>query len=188
MKTWKRGRKKATPEQLQAAKERQKIRVKISNLVARDDTIDKKCVICDKSNSFILHNKEKPYYITFICKECRKNKDNVLIAEKYRFNLKEYRKQQIKSRNTNRYLNTRKFPKEEVKEIIEGYTTTATMITLGDYVSLKNISRYQFIQLKKRYLEYFPNSKYIIDLIRNKPNLLLKIVATTNNRDSQIKN
>lgn len=174
MKTWKRGRKKATPEQQQIAKEWQKERVRITNLVTRDDTIDRKCCICGKEDSAILHNKENPYLITFLCRECRKNKENIQKAEKYRFNLKEYRDNQLRERDTKYYIDTKKFTPEEVKEIVEGYDKHSNLLTFGEYAEQNGLSRHQFNQLQERYVEYFPNKAYVITAIHNRSKAIQK--------------
>lgn len=168
IKVWNKGRKPATPELKQAAKERQKIRVKITNAVSRDNTIERKCCICGKENSPILHNKENPYLITFICKDCRKDKNNVKKANKLRFNLEEHRKKLIEERTDNYYLDTRKFTKEEVKEIIEDYIVDKNILNYGEYCKKNNISRYQFASLLDRYIEYFPEMSFMVKKVKNK--------------------
>lgn len=174
MKTWNRGRKKATPEQKQRAKEWQRERVRITNLVARDKTISKKCCICGKDNSAILHNKENPYLITFLCKECRKDKDNIAKAEQYRFDLKEYRDNQLREREDKYYIDTKKFSEEEVKEIVEGYDKHSNLLTFGEYAEQNGLSRHQFNQLQERYLEFFPDKEYVIIAIHNRSKAIQK--------------
>ena len=159
MKTWKRGRKKATPEQQQIAKEWQKERVRITNLVTRDDTIDRKCCICGKEDSAILHNKENPYLITFLCRECRKNKENIQKAEKYRFDIRE--------RLDKSKLSTSNFTKQEVANIVKGYTNTQSL-TIGEYCEKLNITRHQFNKLLELYAKYFPEDKTTLSAIVQK--------------------
>ena len=65
MKNWKRGRKPLSPDKKQESLNWQKERVKIANLVARKPEIEKVCCICGKPGN-ILHNRQDPYYITFI--------------------------------------------------------------------------------------------------------------------------
>ena len=72
-----RGRKPLTKKQKQESAEWQKIRVKVANMVARKSEINKKCCICGKEGK-ILHNKQDPYYIAFICDECKKDANNLL--------------------------------------------------------------------------------------------------------------
>lgn len=174
MKTWNRGRKKATPEQKQRAREWQRERVRITNLVARDETISKKCCICGKDNSTILHNKENPYLITFLCKECRKDKDNIVKAEQYRFDLQEYRDNQLREREDKYYIDTKKFSEEEVKEIVEGYDKHSNLLTFGEYAEQNGLSRHQFNQLQERYLEFFPDKEYVITAIHNRSKAIQK--------------
>ena len=157
MKTWNRGRKPATPEQKVKAKEWQKSRVKITNMVARDDTIEKKCCICGKEDAQILHNKINPYNIAFICSECRKNNENKKKAENYRIDLEKYKENKLENRKGNRYLDTRKFTKKEVKEIVDGYIKEDNKLTIGKYVEEHKLSRYQFKKLIILYSKYFNN-------------------------------
>lgn len=184
MKTWRRGRKPATPEQIKEAKEWQKIRVKITNIVARDETIEKKCCICGKEDAQILHNKKDPYNIAFICSECRKDKKNLEEAEKHRFSLEEYKQEQLDNRDDNRYLDTRKFSQEEVKEIIDGYIAPSNTLTMGEYAEEHNISRYQFNQLVDLYSEYF-HKRSIGKVVTNRSKTIqkLKLSAAANDRN-----
>ena len=190
MKTWKRGRKPATAEQLKEAREWQRIRVKITNIVSRDETIERKCCICGKEDASILHNKENPYYIAFLCSECRKNRDNVEKAEQYRFNLEEYKQEQLENREDNRYLDTRKFTEEEVKELIDGYIAPSNTLTMGEYAEQNNISRYQFNELVKLYGKYF-NRKGIKKVVTNRSKTIQKIklsdAANERNMSKEIK-
>jgi paraquat-inducible protein B len=190
MKTWARGRKKATPEQKQRAKEWQRIRVKITNAVSRDKELNRKCCICGKEDSPILHNRENPTYITFLCTECRKDKEKVKQAEQYRFDLKEHKEQQVENRDTNRYLDTRKFSKEEVKSIVEGYTASANIQTYGEYCEKNNLSRHQFNALLERYKEYFPRNKGMIDKVHNRSKAIQrnKLSGAANDRNLQLQN
>ena len=185
MKTWRRGRKPATPEQLQEAKERQRQRVKITNIVSRDETIQRKCCICGKDNAEILHNTENPYFITFLCSECRKNKDNIEKAELHRFDLEEYKQEQLENREDNKYLNTRKLSKEEVKQIITGYIAPSNTLTIGEYAEGLGLSRYQFNSVIERYKEYFPEDKNIEDVIINRSKAIQRnrLSMATNDRN-----
>lgn len=188
-KTWNRGRKKATPEQKELAQKWQRDRTKITNMVARDNTLDKKCCICGKENSSILHNKENPYYIAFLCKECRKNKENIEKAEQYKFDLQEHKAKQIADRTDNHYLDTRKFTPEEVKEIIEGYDRHGNILTFGEYAEKHGLSRHQFNQLQERYIEYFPNKTYVIEAVHNRSKAIQrnKLSQAANDRNLQLK-
>ena len=88
MKTWDRGKKRLTEKEKEASIKWQHERVKIANLIARKPEIQKICCICGKEGK-ILHNRENPYYITFICDECKKDPKNINKAEKTRFDVRE---------------------------------------------------------------------------------------------------
>lgn len=167
-KTWRRGRKPATEAQKQMAKERQRQRARITNTVARDETINKNCCICGKENSPILHNNDNPNMITFLCAECRKDTDRLKRAERYRFNLDIYKQRQIESRENNSYLDTRKFTAQEVKDLVENFTKITNTLTFGEYCEENDISRYQFNKITELYGEYFPDRKGMVRLVKEK--------------------
>lgn len=161
MKTWKRGRHKATPEQKELAQKYQKARVKITNIVARRPSIEKKCCICGKEGS-ILHNKENPYYITFICKECRKDENKRQEAEKYRFNL-------LDIVNETK-LGIRNYSDEEITEILDNYPADQNM---GDFCMENNISRYILNEMVERYCKLYPKkSATIITKLYGTPKIM----------------
>ncbi len=143
--TWIRGRKKSSPEHQREMQEWQKTRVKIINLVARKTEIEKKCCICGKPGK-IIHNKKDPYYITFLCDECKKDKQNRIIAEESRFDLR------TKLNINNIY--TSNFSDEEIVRFVLGYMNDK--ISIGEYCENMNITRYKFDQLINRYKELFP--------------------------------
>lgn len=145
MKTWKRGRKKATPEQKQASIEWQNQRVKIANMVRRKPEIKKVCAVCGKPGH-ICHNRQDPYYITFICNECEKDPSKVMIAEEKRFD--------IRTKLNKTYLSSHNFTDEEVVRIVVGYMND--IVSVGDYCVKIGISRHQFNELVKRYKILFP--------------------------------
>lgn len=150
MKTWKRGRRKATNEQKEKAAQWQRERVKITNIVARKYDLEKKCCICGKAGT-ILHNKENPYYITFICKSCREDFNKLKEAEKYRFDLKEYvNKSKVGVRN---------YSMGEIKELVENYPEN---VNFGEFCRKNNISRYIFNQLINKYCVSYPNKAFEI--------------------------
>lgn len=186
MKTWKRGRKPATEEQKQLAKERQKQRVRITNTVARDDTLDKKCCICGKENSPILHNNEEPNMITFLCAECRKDKDKLKRAEQHRFNLDEHKQKQIESRENNSYLDTRKFTEQEVKDLVENFTKITNTLTFGEYCEENDISRYQFNKITELYGEYFPDRKSMVRLVKEKSKSIQRYRLSNQTNDRKL--
>lgn len=158
-KTWSRGRKKSSPEHRKEMQEWQNTRVKIINLVARKPEIEKKCCICGKPGK-ILHNKKDPYYITFLCDECRKDSQNRIIAEESRFDLRT--KLNISNANTSN------FSDEEVTRIIVGYMNDT--LTIGEYCEKMNITRHKFEQLINRYKELYPkqNIKRLVKYHANK--------------------
>lgn len=162
MKTWRRGRKQATLEQKEAAKEWQTVRVKIANLVARKPEIKRECCICGNPGK-ILHNKQDPYYITFICDDCRKDISNLTIAEEHRFD--------IRTKLDKSNLSINNLTQQEVIRIVVGFMNDT--ISIGDYCNKEGISRHQFNQLLKRYQEIFPNQP-IEQLIKNKSNRVQK--------------
>lgn len=145
MSDWKRGRKKATPEQKKANEEWHKERVKIINLIRRKPEIKKICCICGKPGK-ILHNRQDPYYITFICDECKKDKNNLIIAEENRFD--------VRTKLDKDHLSTHNFTDEEVVRIVVGFMNG--ILSKGEYCNKIGISRYQFDQIVKRYKQLFP--------------------------------
>lgn len=166
MKTWKRGRHPATPEQKAIADAKQKLRVKITNRVARNKYIKKECCMCGSKNEneiTILHNEENPYYIAFICNTCRQDVHKILEAEKKRFNLQELIDEQVANREDNHYFKTADFTVEEVNAIVDGYVAYGNTMTMGEYSKAHNISRYQFNMLVEKYKEYNPDKANIID-------------------------
>lgn len=187
MKTWKRGRKPATEEQKQQAKERQKQRVRITNTVARDNTIDKKCCICGKENSPILHNNDNPNMITFLCAECRKDKSNLEKAEQYRFNLEEHKQKQLENREDNSYLDTRKFTEQEVKDLVENFTNVKNTLTFGEYCEANNISRYQFNKITELYGEYFPDRKTMVRIVKEKSKAIQRYRLSIQTNDRKLR-
>ena len=136
---------KVSDKKLNAIKER-KERVRIANMVKRKPELRKICCICGKDDAEILHNKDNPYLISFICLECRKNAKNILKARRRRFDLREV---VDKSK-----LSTKNFTNRDVKLIIDSFLLD--VVSIGEYCKKTGISRYQFNQLLDRY-------KYICD-------------------------
>lgn len=126
-------------------KEWDKERVKIRNLVSRNPEIKQVCCICGKKGK-ILHNRQDPYYITFICDKCRKDKSNLTIAEESRFD--------VRTKLEMGHTSIRNFTDEMVIRIIIGFINKN--ITIGEYCKEIGISRYQFNQLQKYYSKLFP--------------------------------
>lgn len=162
MKNWKRGRKPLSPDKKQESLNWQKERVKIANLVARKPEIEKVCCICGKPGN-ILHNRQDPYYITFICDECKKDPNNLIIAEESRFDLR------TKLDKTN--LCIKNYTKEEIIRIVVGYMNDT--ISIGDYCDKLNMTRYQFSQLISYYDKIFPKQN-IRQLVTNRSNKIQK--------------
>lgn len=133
-----------------------KQRVKIRNFVARKPEIDKSCCICGKPGK-ILHNRQDPYYIAFICDECRKIPENLQLAEERRFD--------IRTKMDKTKLSIHNFTDEMVVRIIVGYMNSDK--SMGDYCEEVGISRYQFNQLQDYYDKLFP-SQNIKQLIKDK--------------------
>jgi len=136
-------------------------RTKIANMIKRKPEIKKQCCICGKENAEILHNKypKDPYVITFICKECRADKEKLVQAEKLRFDIRE-----IMNKST---LSTKNFVKEDVKKLVEEYLMQIQSI--GAYCDSIGISRHQFNKLIERYKEMY-----------NDPSIRKKIINHAN--------
>lgn len=131
-----------TNEQRELYKAWNKERVRITNLVNRSHRFEKVCCICGKEAE-ILHNRKRPYYIAFICRECRKDSIKLKEAEKYRFDLRD----EISS--------VTNFTDDKVTSLIEGYISENKNI--GDYCNIHQISRYQFNKLIEKYEKIKPN-------------------------------
>ena len=146
----------------------QTLRVKIANMVARDKTIDRRCCICGKENAEILHNQENPYFITFLCRTCRTNEDNVKKAEKTRFNLREHKSKLKELSNNKTYLHTNQYTPETVKNIVDRYLFKTQDKNFGEYCKEIGLSRYQFNSVLDLYSSYFPEDKGNIYLVYEK--------------------
>lgn len=141
MRGWETGRAKITPEQREEAEQRQKERVRIANMVSRKPEIKKECCLCGKPGN-ILHNKtDNPYYITFLCNECRKNESNISKAEKYRFDLR--------TKLDKSYLSAKTFAEQDVKQLISEFLSS--ILSLGEFCDEKGLSRHQFNKIIERY-------------------------------------
>lgn len=122
-----------------------KERVRIANMVKRKPEIKKVCCICGKKDAEILHNKENPYLISFICRKCRLDDENMKVAEKHRFDLREV---VDKSK-----LSTKNFTVKDMTIIVNDFLDD--IISIGEYCKNIGISRYQFNKLVSRYADYF---------------------------------
>ena len=156
MKTWDRGKKRLTEKEKEASIKWQHERVKIANLIARKPEIQKICCICGKEGK-ILHNRENPYYITFICDECKKGPENINKAEKTRFDVRE----KLDKAN----LCVHNFKDDQIIEMVESYMND--IISVGDYCDKIGISRHQFNQIIDRYKKLFPR-KNMDRIIKNR--------------------
>lgn len=120
-------------------------RAKISHYVRRNG-IDKSCAICGKPG-IIMHNKENPYMIAFICEDCKKDPEKEAIAEKARFDVRN----KVPKRGTH-ILKTS--TDEYVTEVIENYLQD--VLPIREYCKEVGISNRQFHTILTRYKEIYP--------------------------------
>lgn len=141
------GRAYLTEEERIISKKNRVSRIKIANMISRKPEIVEKCCICGSSNAEILHNKypKNPYYITFICKDCRADDEKLAKAEKLRID--------IRSKMDKATLSAKNFVEEDVKRLVENYLMNT--LSIGKYCTEQGISRHQFNQLVKRYEDMF---------------------------------
>lgn len=170
---------------IDAEKEREikNSRVKISNMVRRKKEIKKVCCICGNKKEkevTILHNAQDPYLISFICKKCRINPENIKIAETRRFDLRDMLDRRTKSKGS--------YSNRDIKILINSYLTEA--VSIKEYCKNQNISRYEFNRLIEQYAEIY-NDKMIRDRIKahaNKANgKALQIIKTRNRKLKEMK-
>lgn len=121
-------------------------RTKVAHLVRRSG-LDKKCVICGKSGT-ILHNRENPYMISFICNDCRKDPEKEAKADKLRFDIRDA----MPKRGTH-ILRTSS--DSYVTQIVSGYLKD--VVPIREYCRNVGISSQQFHKLVERYKELYPN-------------------------------
>lgn len=152
-------------------KDIQKVRVKIANLVARNKEIDRSCCICGKPGN-IYHNKKDPYYISFICTNCRKDINNRIIAEEQRVDIR------TKLDKTN--TNISNFTDEEIKRIVIGFMNDN--ISKGQYCKKSGLSRYQFNKIVEKYNVMFPKHN-IIQAIHNHTNKIKSNQSLLQNKE-----
>ena len=138
-----------SPEQ----KDIQKARVKIANLVARNKEIDKTCCICGKPGR-ILHNPENPYFISFICRDCKTLPENVQVAIDKRFD--------IRAKLDKNNLNVRNFTNEDIIKIIKEYD--GSQLSIGHYCEKIGISSHQFVRCQKIYVELTGDTQAILNI------------------------
>ena len=140
-------------------------RVKIANLIARKPEIPKICCICEKEGK-ILHNRKAPYYITFICDKCKKNRNNLIIAEEARFDLR--------TELDTFHLCMDILNNEQVIKYVEVYIKSQELI--GDYCVSNNISRYQFNKLMNRYNKRYPKRNIYSKVKRHSSEIRSKLM------------
>ena len=166
-KTWLRGKPKLTEEQKIISNNKQRNRTKIANYVARNKTIDKSCVICGNPGR-ILHNEENPYCISFICKECSKEQNNIQIAISKRKDIRN-----ILENTDKKHRSIKLFSEKELKEIVENYINSH-LLYVGDYCKQIGISRYQFNKALEIYNEKYPK-KLVYDAVSNRLSTLQRV-------------
>lgn len=151
-----------TPLQRLQSEQMKKDRIKIANMIARKPEIRKQCCICGNTDAQILHNRNNPYMISFICKECRSDIDKLEEAKKCRFDIRS-----IMDKST---LSTKSFTDTDVKDIVDGFLND--LVSIGAYCEKLGISRHQFNGIVKRYAIIFnmPTIKKTVDSHTNKIN------------------
>lgn len=146
----------------------QRARVKIANLVARNKEINKTCCICGKPGR-ILHNPENPYFISFICRLCKTIPENVNIAEKERFDIRD----KLNKNN----LNVRNFTDSDIEGIIKNYV--GSQLSIENYCKKIGISTHQFARCQERYVNTTGDNQAILNIKNHskavQKNLILKI-------------
>lgn len=157
------GRKPATPQQKADYEKWSKERIRITNLISRNKNIKKVCCICGKKGQ-ILHNRYDPYYISFICKECRKDPNNLMKATEYRFD--------VRTLFGTAYKYTSHFTDEMVKKYVLDYLNDSIK-SIGSYCKDIGITRYQFNKLIERYDKLFPEQQIKL-LIKNRSHRVQK--------------
>lgn len=121
-------------------------RVKIAHFVRRNG-IEKKCVICGKDGE-ILHNRENPYKIAFICSECRNDPEKEKLAEKRRFDVRN----KVPKKGTH-ILKTS--TDEYITKVVNNYLND--VLPIREYCKKIGISNRQFHTILNRYKELYPN-------------------------------
>lgn len=169
-KSWMRGKKKLSPEQKVISDERQRNRTKVANFVARNKSIDRSCVICGKPGR-ILHNENNPYFISFICNECSKDKEKLAQAANKRVDIKK-----LLENRSKKYIATKSFPEDVLKQIVENYINSH-FLYVGEYCQKIGISRYQFNKALEIYDKKYPKN-LIYDAITNRLSTLQRVKTT----------
>ena len=146
--------------------EKNKIRIKIANLVARKPEIDSSCCICGKKG-VILHNDENSYDIAFICWDCRKNPENIEIAKQYRVD--------IRTLLDKTNLHVDHFTDQQITELVVKYMNNIQSV--GQFCEQEQISRHQFNKVVERYDKLYPNQK-IRKLMKNRTKKVRKYILS----------
>lgn len=120
-------------------------RVKVSHFVRRNN-IEKKCVICGKQGA-ILHNNEDPYYIAFICNDCRRDPQKLEEAEKRRFDIRN-----IVDKKGTHILKTS--TDEYITKVVTDYLQDT--LPIREYCNKVGISNRQFHTILNKYKELYP--------------------------------
>lgn len=133
-------------------------RVKISHFVRRNG-IEKNCVICGQQGA-IMHNRENPYMIAFICDECRKDAKKEQKAESLRFDIRN----KVPKRGTH-ILKTS--TDEYITRVVDNYLND--ILPIREYCRKIQISNHAFHTILERYKEIYPTQP-IDDLIKSHRN------------------
>lgn len=126
---------------------RNKVRIKIANFVSRKPEIDTSCCICGKKG-IILHNPDinNPYFITFLCWDCRKNPENLEIAEQYRVD--------IRTLLDKTNLHVDHFTDQQITQIVVKYMND--ILSISKFCQQEGLSRHQFSRVIERYNKLYP--------------------------------
>lgn len=126
--------------------EYQNARTKISHFVRRSG-IEKNCVICGKPGA-IMHNRENPYMIAFICDDCRKDPEKEKKAEGLRFDIRD----KVPKKGTH-ILRTS--TDEYITKVVKNYLKD--VLPIREYCRKVGISNKQFHSIVDKYKEIYPD-------------------------------
>lgn len=133
--------------------QKQKTRMKVSNLVSRKK-LNKECCFCGEKAT-IVHNPDNPYYITFACNKCRKDKELMKTVDSYRFDIRES--------FDKKGLNFKFITDDYIINTVDGYLKDT--VSIGTYCDRLSISRHQFGLMVDKYKTIVPSSNNITSLI-----------------------
>lgn len=169
------GKPKLSFEERTISEKKKRDRMKIATMVRRKNEIEKYCCICGNKNAQILHNYNNPFLISFICKNCRADRNKVAQAEKMRFDIRE---KLNKSKISGKF-----FLEKDIKDIVENYLFDE--VSIQDYCNKIGISYYIFNQIVERYKKLYDNQE-IREIVLNHSNRLTAIklssIALARNR------